>query len=182
MPNAPRAKLKAASTPSLDGKNIVEKEFEDLGELSSIAAKVLMKVLYVTRMVRFDLIQPVTALARVVSRWNRACGKKLLPLVCYISSILNVNLVSHLGDPINKCTLLLFSDSAFAGGIRTSKPTTGPFLALVCPRRFAPIAAASPGQTAASHSSTGAEIIAMEYVLRVEGLLVLDFWDSVLPV
>lgn len=73
----------------------------------------------------------------------------------------NVNLMSHLGDPIHDCRLVLFSDSDFAGDARTSKSTTGLFPALVGPQTFAPIAVASKGQAAVSHSSTESEIIAL---------------------
>lgn len=57
--NNPRAQLMDASTPSLEERNMTGRDFEDPGELPSIAAKVL--------------IQPVRALARGVSRWNKAC-------------------------------------------------------------------------------------------------------------
>lgn len=74
----------------------------------------------------------------------------------------------------------MFSDSDLAGDTRTPNSTAGLFLAFVGPRTCAPNAVAPKGQAAASHSSREAEIIAKEYVARVEGLPVLDFWDSVL--
>lgn len=101
--------------------------------------------------------------------------------MCYINSTVDLNLSSHVGDPIEQGKLLLFTDSDFAGDTRSSKSTTGLFLALVEPRAFAPIAATSKGQLAVSQSSTEAEIIAMEFAVCVESLRVLDFWDAVLP-
>lgn len=101
--------------------------------------------------------------------------------VCYINSSIDLNLISHVGDSIDQCKLLLFMGSDFAGDTQSSKSTTGLCLALVGPRTFAPIEATSKGQSAVSHSSTEAEIIAMEYAVRVEGLPVLDFWGAVLP-
>lgn len=88
--------------PIIGGTNIVSKGFEDPGALTSTAAKVLMNILYVARVVRFGLLQPVTALAREVSRWNKAFDKKLFRLVSYINSTLTASLVSHLGDPTNE--------------------------------------------------------------------------------
>lgn len=107
--------------------------------------------------------------------------QKLLTLVCYISSTIRVNLIRHTGDTIGACRLLLFTDSSFALHFRSSKSTTGLFLAWVGPSYFAALAAISTWQTAVSHSSAEAAIIAMEHALRVEGLLVLDFWDTVMP-
>lgn len=151
--NIARAKLKTASTPSLDERTIADSDFEELGELSSIAAEVFMNILCAARMVRFGILQLVTSLAREVSRWNRACDKMLFRVARYINSMLNVNVVSHIGDPMHECRLLLFTDSYFAGDTRSSKSTTGLRLVLVGPRTLAPIAVAPTGQTAASHSS-----------------------------
>lgn len=67
----------------------------------------LIRLLCAARMIRFDLLQPVRSLARQVPRWNRACCDKLFRLVCYISPTLNINLMSHIGDPIHGCRLLL---------------------------------------------------------------------------
>ena len=46
--------LKKVATPSLDEHSFTEKELADKGALSPIAAKVLMKILYVARMYRSD--------------------------------------------------------------------------------------------------------------------------------
>lgn len=50
----------------------------------------------------------------------------LFRLVC--NSTLSVSVVSHIGDPMHECRLLLFTDSGVAGDTRTSKSTTGLFL------------------------------------------------------
>lgn len=59
--------------PTLEERNIADSDCEEPGELSSIAAKMLINMLYPARMVRFDLLQLATPLARHVSRWRRAC-------------------------------------------------------------------------------------------------------------
>lgn len=108
--NIPGAKRKTASTRSLEAGNMAESDLEEPGKLPSIAVKVLMNILHVARMARFDLVKPATSLAREVWRWNRAYDKALFRRVCYISTTLNVNLVSHVGDPIDDCRLMLFTD------------------------------------------------------------------------
>lgn len=119
LASIPRAKLNAASTPSLEERSIASKDFEGPDYVSSIATKVLMNILYAARVDRLDLLQSVTALAREVSRWNRTCDKQLFRLGCYINSRLKVNLISHLGDPVNQYRPWLFSDLRFAGGTRS---------------------------------------------------------------
>ena len=54
----PKEKLKRVLTPSIDDHAIPDKEFEDKGELQSIALNVVMKVLYSARVVRWDVFHP----------------------------------------------------------------------------------------------------------------------------
>ena len=77
--------------------------------------------------------------------------------------------------------MALYCDADFAGDRQTSKSTSGRVLALVGPKTFAPIAAASKGQSAVSHSSTESEMISLEEAVRTEGIPALSFWDAILP-
>lgn len=64
-------------------------------------------------------------------------------LACHVHSTPDLNLFCLSGNSIQVCRSLLFTDSDFAGNARTSKSTTGQFLALVGPFTFAPITTAS---------------------------------------
>lgn len=77
LPKIPRERLTFAAAPSLDEKELRGADYDNLGELSTIAAKVLMNILFAARMSRHDLLQPATSLAREVSRWTLACDKKV---------------------------------------------------------------------------------------------------------
>ena len=59
-------------------------EVPNRGEVADAASSVLMKVLYGARMVRFDLLRAVCALARYVTKWDLDCDRKLHRLMCYI--------------------------------------------------------------------------------------------------
>ena len=61
-----------------------EAEERPAGRLSSIAAKVLMKVFYAARTARFDLYRPVAGLARHMTKWTPTCDKKLHRIMSYI--------------------------------------------------------------------------------------------------
>ena len=52
-------------------------------------------------------------------------------------------------------------------------------MAMVGPNTFFPLGAISKTQPAVSHSSTEAEVIALDYAIRVEGLPALTFWEHV---
>ena len=70
--------LKPSTTPRLDDQNFTEEDWTDTkGTLAPIAASVLMNMLYLARCCRFDLLFPVCALAREVTKWTNACGNHL---------------------------------------------------------------------------------------------------------
>lgn len=83
--------------------------------------------------------------------------------------------ISHIGGPIQDCRLLLFTDSDFCWDYDDFKLDRRIVFGFGRASTFAPIAAASKGQTAVSHSSTEAEVIAMECAPRVQGLPALGF-------
>ena len=75
---------------------------------------------------------------------------------------------------------MLFVDAGFAGDLQDSKSTTGSFLVLVGPQTWAPISWMCKKQVPISHSSSEAEVIALEAALRLEGIPALLFWDEVI--
>ena len=107
--------LRIAATPSLDDHLFTAEDHLERGALAPIAAKVLMKVLYGARMCRPDLLFAVCSLAREVTRWTRACDKRLHRLICYIQGTKNVSLYSTVNDSLDTCLLLLYTDADVAG-------------------------------------------------------------------
>ena len=78
-----------------------------------------------------------------------------------------------LGDAIEHCHLVVYSDADFAGDIQGSKSTSGCFVAIVGPNTFAPVSALCKTQSCVSHSSTESEIIALDHAMRNEGIPIL---------
>ena len=76
--------LKHAFTPGLDDHTFSEEDWTLEGILAPIAARVIMNILYAARMFRYDMLHTVNALARQITKWCRACDKKLHRLVVYI--------------------------------------------------------------------------------------------------
>ena len=71
-------------------------------------------------------------------------------------------MVSDVGDSPDKLFLPLYSDADFASDLKTSRSTSGTFLKIAGPNTSAPLAAQSKKQTAASHSTPEAEIVAAD--------------------
>ena len=84
-------------------------------------------------------------------------------------------LTAYVGDKIQDCILVLFTDASFAGDITDSKSTTGGYLFLMGPNTCVPLGHCVKKQGAVSHSSTEAEIIALEATVRMDGLPALIF-------
>ena len=77
------------ATPCIDDHQIPPEEFEIKGHLSPIAARVVLKALYVARIARFDVMWALNALAREVTRWSAACDRRLHRLICYLHQTVN---------------------------------------------------------------------------------------------
>ena len=86
------------------------------------------------------------------------------------------------GDYPKNCWLALFCDASFAGDLEDSKSTNGAYLCIVGPRTFVPVSWLCKRQTAVSHSSSEAEIIALDAGLRMEGIPALLLWETILKV
>ena len=97
--------------------------------------------------------------------------------MCYIHHTPDHSLESFVGDKVEHCHPVLFSDADLAGDTVTSESTSGLYLAIVGPNTFAPVTASCNKQTCVSHSSTESEIVAAEQALRTEGLQALAFWE-----
>jgi hypothetical protein len=76
----------------------------------------------------------------------------------------------------------MYVDAGFAGDLTDSKSTSGATLFLVGPNTFVPITRLCKEQGAVSHSSTEAEVIALDAAMRMEGIPMLMFWDQVIEV
>ena len=76
----------------------------------------------------------------------------------------------------------MYVDAGFAGDLTVCKSTSWATLFLVGPNTFIPITWLCKKQGAVSHSSTEAEVIALDAAMRMEGIPMLMFWDQVIEV
>ena len=122
------------------------------------------------RIGRPDILWSVNKLARSITKWTKACDKRLNRL---ISKILHTSEYKHffyVGNTVEQCRLGLFQDSDFAGDLEDSKSTSGGALCVL------------KKQTSVSHSCTEAEVISLDAGLRLDAIPALDSWDLIVLV
>ena len=137
-----------------------------------------MNVLYAARMARVDLLRAVSFLAQRVTQWTEFCDRALHRLMCYIHhTARDVSMTGWCGDGSKDIRISFFCDADFSGRQKTARSTSGLFLALVGPNTFLPLSAASKRQTAVSHSTPEAELVAADLGVRTEGLPALSIGE-----
>ena len=107
-------------------------------------------------------------LARAITKWTRACDKRLARLISYIHHTSEFKQYCHVGNTAQQCRL--FQDSDFAGDPEDSKSTSGGIFCIFGSHTFVPISWMCKKQTSVSHSSTEAEIISLDAGLRIDGI------------
>ena len=150
--------------------------------MSTVCSQNVLKCLYLARIGRLDILWSVNKLARAVTKWTKACDKRLARLISYIHHTCEYQQYCHVGNTAKQCRLGLFQDSDFAGDLEDSESTSGRLLCIFGSRTFVPISWMCKKQTSVSHSSTEAEIIFLDAGLRMDGIPALDLWDLVIEV
>ena len=117
-------------------------------------------------------------LARSMTKWARACDKRLNRWTSYIHHTCEYKQYCYVGITAKQCRLVLFQGSDFAGGLERSKSTSGGTLCVFGSHTFVPISWMCKKQTSVSHSSTESEIISLDAGLRLDGIPALNLWGS----
>ena len=69
--------LYKVSTPCIDDHHFKEEETKSVGELSNACSQIVLKCLYMARIGRPDILWSVNKLARSITKWTKACDKRL---------------------------------------------------------------------------------------------------------
>ena len=110
---------------SIDDHHFKEEEMKSVGELSHVRSQIVLKCLYLARIGRPDILWSVNKLARSITKWTKACYKRLNRLISYIHHTCEYKQYCHVGNTAKQCRLGLFQDSDFAGDLEDSKSTSG---------------------------------------------------------
>ena len=153
-----------------------------VAELSKVCSQIVLTCLFLARIGRPDTLWSVNKLARAITKWTKACDKRLARLISYIHHTCELRQYCYVGNPAQQCRLGLFQDSVFAGDLEDSKSTSGGLLCIFGSHTLVPTSWMCKKQTSVSHSSTEAEIISPDAGLRMDGIPALDLWDLVIEV
>ena len=140
------------------------------------------EMLILARIGRLDILWSVNKFARSITKWTKACHKRVSRLISYIHHTCEYKQYCHVGNIAKQCRLGLFQDSDFAGDLEDSKSTSGGTLCVFGSHTFVPISWMCKKQTSVSHSSTELENISLDAGLRSDGIPALEFWDLIVSV
>ena len=165
------------SWPTRRRNNSKGEELKSVGELSNVCSQIVLKCLYLAHIGRFDILWSVNKFARSITKWTRACDKRLNRLISYIHHTCEYKLYCYVENIAKQCRLGLFQDSDFAGDLEDSKSTSGGTLCVFGSHTFVPTSWMCNKQTSVSHSSTESEVISLDVGLRLDGIHALDLRD-----
>ena len=182
LANKTTQQLYKVSTPCIDDHHFKEEETKSVGELSQVCSQIVLKCLYLARIGSSDILWSMNKLARSITKWTKACDKRLSRLISYIHHACECEQYCHVRNTAKHCRLGLFQDSDFAGDLGDSKSTSGGTLCIFGSHTFVPTSWMCKKQTSVSHSSTESEIISLDTGLRLDGLPALELWDLIVSV
>ena len=81
LANKTTQQLYKVSTPCIDEHHFKEEEMISVGELSQVCSQIVLKCLYLARTGRPDILWSVNKLAQSITRWTKACDKRLNRLI-----------------------------------------------------------------------------------------------------
>ena len=166
----------------MDDHQFKEEEIGSVGGLSKVCAQIVLKWLFLARNGRLDILWSVNKLARAVTKWTKACDKRLARLISYIHHACEYRQYCDVGNTAKQCRLGLFENSNSAGDLEDWKTTSGGILCIFGSRTFVSRSWMCKKQTSVSHSSTEAEVLSLDAGLRMDGIPAVDLWDSVIEV
>ena len=84
LANKTTQQLFKVSTPCIDDHHFKEEELKSVGELSKVCSPIVLKCLYLARIGRPDILWSVNKLEGTITKWTKACDKRLNRLISYI--------------------------------------------------------------------------------------------------
>ena len=182
LANKTTQQLYKVSTPCIDDHHFKDEELKSVGQLSKVSSQIVLKCLYLARIGRPDILWSVNKLARSITKWTKACAKRLCRLISYIHHTCEYKQYFHVGNSAKQCRLDCFKTRTSREILKIQKSTSVGILCIFGSHTFVPISWMCEKQTSVSHSSTEAEIISLDAGLRMDGIPALTLWDLVIEV
>ena len=100
MANKTTQQLYKVSTPCIDDHHFKEEELKSVGELSKVCSQIVLKCFYLARIGRPDIPWSVNKLAPSITKWSKACDKRLSRLISYIHYTCEHKQYCHVGKTL----------------------------------------------------------------------------------
>ena len=142
----------------------------------------VLKCLYLARIGRPDLLWSVNKLARSITKWTKACDKRLNRLISYIHHTSEYKQCCHVGNTAKQCRLGLFQDSDFAGDLEDSKSTSGGTLYIFGSHTFVSTSWMCKKHFQFRTVPKNQKSFFFDAGLSLDGIPALDFWDLIVAV
>ena len=88
--------------------NLKKKKNGSVGELSTVCSQIVLICVYLARIRRPDILWSVNKLARAVTKWTKACDKRLARLLANTHHTCEYRQYCHMGNAAQHCRLGLF--------------------------------------------------------------------------
>ena len=98
-------KVKHFRTPHCDGGTLVETDDQCAGQLSASSAKLVIKLMWLGRISRPDIMVAINTLACHITKWSINDDKRAARLIGYIAATLGCAHVMRIKDPPAKLWL-----------------------------------------------------------------------------
>ena len=100
--------VKPQLTPHLDVSSLPAADDETRGQLTESAARIFMKILWLARLSRPDVLVAVTILASHICSWNKNADRRVHRLVGYILNSVDHAMILCINDPPSELRLALY--------------------------------------------------------------------------
>ena len=174
-------KIKVAPTPHLEEGSLLPDDDTVKGQLLPVAARLVMKLMWLCRTSRPDITFAVNLLAKHITIWTANDDKRAARLIGYLSSTVDLAHFMVINDRLEDLHLALYCDADFAGDNKTMKSTSGFVMALEGKSSFALLSWGSRKQSVISRSTTESEFVSLSGALFAEGLPLLELWQVIHP-
>ena len=81
LANKSTQQLFKVCSPCIDDHHFKEKEMKSGGEMSQVCSSIVLKCLCLARIGRLDILWSVNKLGRSITKWTKACDKRLNRLI-----------------------------------------------------------------------------------------------------
>ena len=129
--------IKSYASPCWDEGSLIASDDESRGQLAPHAAKLVMKLMWLRRVPRPDVMLIINPLAKHITTWSVNDDRRTARLIGYLQLTHEYAPVVSIQDPPDTISISLFCDADFAGDVHIMKSTSGYVLALTGPSSFA---------------------------------------------